>query len=494
MPAFRYFGSNRITNDTHLRATDPDGRPLCVEITHTGNFVSCDSSGERSIMHVLYQVSQFGCVVLKTLPLPDVSDAYILPYELARSKIAQIESCRLNWASGGFQPSRLLKVEIDAAARLLEKAKASLDIKPSRCSAVSEKALLRALWAAEALAIEAARYGVERKIAAGSAVKMKLGANLFGFKHGEILNDRFRQAFNHATLPFHWQSFEPVPGMCNWCSIDNMLQWLDEHGIEAKGHPLVWMCEPHYPQWARRETFKETLELNLQRIRSIVERYRGRIKSWDIVNEAHEVDRANIFSYSREQLLELTGAAAATARETDPAAVTIINTAEPFGEYAHEPSGRWTPLDYISACVDTGVDFDAIGVQFYNGAAFAVCRDLLEISAQLDKFGEFGKPVHVTAAGCPSSCAKDTGTLAADGNTETAGYWHDEWCEALQADWVEKFYFICCGKPFVEAVSWRDLADYPKHHFPHSGLLRRDLSPKPAYERVTAMARRLGTK
>jgi len=121
MPDFRYFGSDRISNDDHLHTTDAAGKPLYAEITHTGSFISCNCSGERSILQVLYHLPQFGCVVLKTLPLPDVSEAYLLPYELARSKIAQIERCRLKWAGSGFQPSRLLNVEIDAAARMLRR-------------------------------------------------------------------------------------------------------------------------------------------------------------------------------------------------------------------------------------------------------------------------------------------------------------------------------------------------------------------------------------
>ena len=65
-----------------------------------------------------------------------------------------------------------------------------------------------------------------------------------------------------------------------------------------------------------------------------------------------------------------------------------------------------------------------------------------------------------------------------------AGQWHDAWSEPLQSRWLREFYNIALSKPFVESISWRDLADAGEHYLPHGGLLRADLSPKLAYEQL----------
>jgi hypothetical protein len=72
------------------------------------------------------------------------------------------------------------------------------------------------------------------------------------------------------------------------------------------------------------------------------------------------------------------------------------------------------------------------------------------------------------------------------------GQWHQTWSEALQAEWLRQFYRIALSKPFVESVTWRDLADVPGHYLPFGGLLRGDLSPKPAYEALLELRKELG--
>ena len=495
MPDLRVFGEDKIRGADQggcWYLSDRGGSPLHGEITRADNIVHCDSFGEPAALHVLYRVADFGRVVLGTMPLAPRTNPYSLGLELAKAKLECIhDRCRA-WAELGFTPSRIIREEAAYAAKLVKQAEAVEEYNPPRCASLAEKALTRATWAGESIALEAAHHCLNRKIGDGSSRRMLLGSNFFGYGLSEDYNRRFEELCNYATLPFYWRSFEPEPGAEQWEKIDQMLAWLQARGIKAKGHPLVWFFEQCYPPWARRNTFDELKSLNVGRVHRIVSRCRGTMAFWDVINEAHDADHANMFGLGRARLAEVTASATQAARQADSAAGLVVNVCAPFGEYAADKSGKWTPLDYLAACLRNGSDFDAIGVQFYYGSGWASCRDLLEISAQLDRYGALGKPVHVTEIGCPSSSLPDPGHYLGPATVEQAGQWHAPWSESLQAEWVEKFYTICCGKPYVSAVTWWDLADYEGHFFTHGGLLRADYTPKPAYFRLLELAKKMG--
>ena len=73
-----------------------------------------------------------------------------------------------------------------------------------------------------------------------------------------------------------------------------------------------------------------------------------------------------------------------------------------------------------------------------------------------------------------------------------AGFWHGPWDQRNQADWVEGFYKILMGKPFVKAITWWDLSDASRHFFTHGGLLDTNNQPKESFRRIVELRRRAG--
>ena len=151
--------------------------------------------------------------------------------------------------------------------------------------------------------------------------------------------------FNSATIAFYWNPLEPEEGKCrfegeyrdsaefwNQCpepkkqghwrrpATDPVVDFCESRGIRLHGHTLTWGNHTwQYPRWLLAKLPKEYLvqmltdircgtnimtksadeiaamipeyvdELNKQlelRIRRIAERYKGRIHSWDVVNES----------------------------------------------------------------------------------------------------------------------------------------------------------------------------------------------------------------
>jgi hypothetical protein len=97
----------------------------------------------------------------------------------------------------------------------------------------------------------------------------------------------------------------------------------------------------------------------------------------------------------------------------------------------------------------------------------------------IDRIGNLGKPMHITAVQVPSTTALAAGgsAMASDG-----GMWRSEWTEQVQAEWLAEFYQTALSKPFVETITWRDLTDSASTAvMPNGGLLGADCSPKQSF-------------
>jgi endo-1,4-beta-xylanase len=155
----------------------------------------------------------------------------------------------------------------------------------------------------------------------------------------------------------------------------------------------------------------------------------------------------------------------------------------PFGEYAAGAPGRATTLEDVRGCIDAGVDFDIIGIQFYyGGGLLQYCWDMLEVSRILDEYAALGKEIHITELGTPSAMGPDPNAMITEGNE--VGLWHGEWTQATQADWVEQFYKICMSKPAIRGITWWSFSDAVRVFWPHGGLLDKNDEPKQALLRL----------
>jgi hypothetical protein len=85
----------------------------------------------------------------------------------------------------------------------------------------------------------------------------------------------------------------------------------------------------------------------------------------------------------------------------------------------------------------------------------------------------FGVPVHFTEVSVSSGVTGGPSTPEG---------------EKLQAEYVEKFYGLLFSHPVVESILWWSFSDYHPYVSDYGeaspGLLRYDLTPKPAYDRL----------
>jgi len=445
------------------------------EIAHDGT-VSIVTGDKASALHAHILVPDFGFIWVTAdncgEGYENTSSVLDFVSEAAKSRLADAKKIT---SHGKFSTECL--AHINACSEYLSIS----DGKSDKSAFFNLKALSHALWAGEYAIVEKSREDISKQ----TPREFLFGCNAFAYGGDTPYADYFAKVLNFGTLPFYLKSLEPEEGKPNYNRIDSILDWCERVGIKPKGHPLWWGHEAGIPKWLENASWEDTQRHCKRVVSRSVEKYRGRIKVWDVINEAH--DWANGLKLTHEQEIEITRICCDTARSKDPNAITVVNNCCPFGEYAAD--GRvhlgpvyervYTPLSYLDDLMESGADFDVVGVQIYFPA-----RDMLSISKLLDEYARFGKPVHITELGV--RCTEPEGASnEPEQIRRTHGEWHYPWCEKVQADWMEWFYTMAYARKEIQAITWWDFRD--PAFIPTSGFLYEDETPKEMYFRLQAL-------
>jgi uncharacterized membrane protein YuzA (DUF378 family) len=240
--------------------------------------------------------------------------------------------------------------------------------------------------------------------------------------------------------------------------------------------PLLCFSEEYLPQWLLHggAGFEKIRETAYQFVSNIVGRYSTVIRAWYAVSGLNAL---NHFGFGFEQILEMTRAANMAVKQASDRAFTIIEVCNPWGEYYTTTPNSVPPLVYMDMVVQSGINFDAFGLQmrFGKNQSGMHVRDMMQISAVLDCFGPIAKPLYMTDVEVPSQ----NGDGLHDG--QVAGIWHEPWNQSRQGQWIEQFYKVALSKPFVNAVTYSNLIDREDSTIAHSGLLTGELEPKESF-------------
>jgi GH35 family endo-1,4-beta-xylanase len=414
----------------------------------------------------------------------------LLNYEFAADRLATVQTLLEQCRRSGVVLSTAAGERAAKAGALLKKAEGLAADRPATVAA-SMASLAESLWAGEMIVTERAEQMIVRN---GPRPGFLFGCNASGYRRGDPkFAERFVALFNFATVASFYRKWaEPERGKPDFSGAQKVLDALAPTGLVTKGHPLIFLVPNATPDWQRNLSFEETKRSCLEHVRDSILRFRHRIHTWDVINEAHvqpDNEPGNEFAgFTREQNVELTGAALKTAREADPTCFRIVNSTGTWSDYymARQPAAwQQSVHDYVQRLEDAGIEYDAVGLQYYHSG-----RDMVEFERNLESFRAFGKPVHISELGFPSSSAEARPSAWWGGGAGGARIrWRGEdFSEETQAQWFETFYKIAFSKPYVDAVTCWDFAD--PGFIPNGGLLRQDLSPKPSYDRLIALLKK----
>ena len=466
-----------------------DHVPIGSEMAFEGGEVRVRKQQEGAAgLALLWPVKDFGRVLLETTRLPEREAPYNLHVELARARLMRLFQKREDWGLFGYPGTDKLVAQVDEARKLFVGSLQELD-RPERAANLADRSLEKLIWVSEQLTMFHAQVFLERRRSTNSLTRHSFGCQVNLGSLDESYGKRLLDGFDLISLPLCWKQLEPKEQELNWRLMDHWVEWVFRQRRLLRCGPLASFDLQHVPDWLYiwehdYETIRDLLYEHVQRV---VKRYAHRVHFWDAISGIHA---NNGFHMNFEQLMELTRQAAMQTKQLAPNARVIIDLVAPWGEYYAVDQRTIPPLLYADMAVQSGIHFDAFGLQVYFGvnSEGMYVRDLMQISAMIDRFGNFGKPLHITAVQVPSQVAP--GPRGGDGekwDPTRGGMWHAPWDEVVQADWVESFYAVALSKPFVESVCWRDLSDGPNTYLPHGGLLNADLSPKAGYEKLLAL-------
>lgn len=469
--------------------TSQEGQPIRGRIRYNAEHgrLFCERSGQGlAAVNGCWPIRGGSQIMLRTALLQDREEPYLLTMELARGRICDIWRKKDEWGYVYGGPTPEINKKFDDLRLLLAKAQTVKDT-PLAASDLAEECLARGLALGEKMALIDARQGIDIRRRKGGLAKVDFGCHWDPFEEKPKGSQRFGDAFNYATVPFIWRAIEPREHEYQWKWHDGWIQWLESRGIGIKGASPVRFTEKDLPDWVWiwENDFETIRDLVFDHIERCVQRYRGRVDHWDAVTGLHV---ENCMKFSLDRIIEITRVCAHAIKRTDPSAMVVLNLIWPWGEYYATNQRSIWPYHYAEMCQNAGVAFDVVGVEFMygtHGLGYGM-RDMLHISDQLDRFGALGKPVHVTACGVPSACDPDPDAEigGARHTSGAGGIWRKPWDEVVQSDWIDEFCRIAISKPFIAAISWRDFSDHKPHYWPHGGLLRKDMNPKIAYQRL----------
>ena len=247
---------------------------------------------------------------------------------------------------------------------------------------------------------------------------------------------------------FSWARIETQPGRYDFRFYDQVVDTALKHGISVYGLLAYWS------RWTEPYT-EQGIEDFCRWARAVVLRYRDRIKHWEIYNEP------NIFFWSgpRDLYPVLMKRCYQVIKEADPeATVLAISTA-----------GIDRP--FIQSCLDASAPFDILTIHPYRRhlSERGFMRELQETATLVEQ-----RPVWITEMGWSTQI---TGTT-----------------ERQQASLLARCYLTAVASGACQNVSWYNFRSdgsdplYNEHNF---GVLRADLTPKPAYRALATVCRSL---
>lgn len=281
----------------------------------------------------------------------------------------------------------------------------------------------------------------------------------------------------------------PFEGEFYWKSADSIADFAAKNGLKLRGHTLVWHQQT--PRWFFTDSTgnKVTKEVLLERLKkhitTVVNRYKGKVYAWDVVNEV--ISDANNEFYRNSEFYQICGEdfiaeAFQYAHAADPDALLFYND---YNEI--NPVKREKIFKLVKNLKDKGIPIHGIGLQAH-WSLYEPTEEQLETT--LKRFSELSLNMHITELDI-SMYRKDNASVEMDQVDSKPIFTAEK--EKMQADQYKMcFRLFRKYKDVLTSVTFWNISD--RHswldNFPVRGrkdfplLFNKDLKPKKAFREV----------
>jgi len=439
---------------------------------------------EPAGLSLLWPVDGFGEVLLSTTRLPERDEPYILNLELARGKLMEITTKREDWAI--FEQTNHLDYEAKEVQSLFIEALENIG-DPVRASMVADKCLGKALLYAEQLTVRHAEMFFSARMKNRGFARSSLGCRIDPAR----LDDKkylkgMMELFAHIGLPINWAKIEREKEIYDFAELDRCMDILGRKRLLISAGPLLEFRPECLPSWLvnGKYDFETIREASYEFISKVVTRYAKYVHIWKVISG---MNANNHFKFSFERILEITRTVCLAAREADSRSLKMIEVVFPWSEYYASNTETIPPLVYVEMVTQGGINYDALGVQILFGKdePGMHIRDMMQISAMLDKFIAVPKPLHITSLAVPDGSGSEQDA------PQPGGTWHKNWDQTIQSKWIETFCKVAFSKPYVNTVSCESLADNSDMIIAGAGLLTNELKPKKSFMTLAKLQKQI---
>lgn len=453
-----------------------------------------------------------GQLVLQTCLLPDRDRPYLLTLELARHRVMLILNKLEEWQAFESLAADPVMPIIEKAREAFTQALVALP-RQTTPDAEAESLALRALWialeASERLAVRQAQidFGAPARAemlsqaadepAPGMPVLHPtrsglvlphppvIGVTISPTVFSDRAKDLVTRAADFITMPMRWLEMEPAEGEYAFARTDRWIEWAVRSAkLPVVAGPVIDFRPHAVPEWLYIwENDYDTLrELVYEHMKAVVTRYRRTVTRWTVCSGLHANRN---FAFSFEQMIDLTRICVLVTRKLHPKAKVQVEIVEPWGEHHSADRRSLPPTLYAEMLAQAGIQFDTLALRVQMGvpAPGLAARDLMAFSAMLDQYAALDRPIALSAVGAP---AAPIDMPDEDNPGLSGGWWRQPWSDQAQADWAAAYLAVALAKPFVQSVSWQDLADPPSSaEMPRGALADTSAQPRPVFDRLT---------
>lgn len=471
-----------------------DNLAVPSQISFQDGIIECrKSSPEAAALSLQYSTKEWGLLTLRTTLLPDREQPNLLDLELARHRIMLVLDKLEEWGLASQLASNdPILLELNAARDLFTDAL----VEPSapfghftpKMAQLASDALSKAISASEHLAMRQAERQFEQRYAIARTVEDSVRSQYLPQFGCAVHNERFapplqklvQSHFQFIISPMRWNDIEEHEGSYSFQATDRWIEWaVRDARIPVVSGPLLDLSERSVPEWLTiwQHDYETLREFAYEHVCRVVKRYRKAITRWTAISAPTVGEGVHL---SLDQWVDLTRLSVLAIRKGAANARAIVEIPAPFGELPGGDETLVPPMFFAEMLLHAGVEVDAFGLRIQMGdhSPGRSCRDMMQISAIIDDFTRFERPLHITAMGVPSEPQGDR----SEEQSPDPGYWKKPWSGEQQASWMTDAVSIVASKPYVRSVAWQALYDTDRQapEMQDGGLISRDGRAKPA--------------
>lgn len=199
--------------------------------------------------------------------------------------------------------------------------------------------------------------------------------------------------FNEITPENHmkWAFLEREKGKYDWAVADRIVDFAEKNGMKVKGHALIW--HESIPEWFHKLPAEERWEAVSGHMTATMRRYKGRVQSWDVVNEALDDNGRDIRDtvFSEGGRADYIARAFRLARKLDPEAKLIYN------DYGCEGLSKKSDLQYelMASLLKDEVPIQEVGLQMHILGPGGIPKPA-DVAANVRRLTQLGLSVNIS--------------------------------------------------------------------------------------------------